>query len=93
MSRKRKHEHGEVLSLYWPDSEDSIYVVGWMERNEAMHRILAARENLSFNPMDIRYRWGRWSCDAFSQEEGLDHCIAIYDAPGPGRFQIMELPL
>lgn len=93
--RSARNVIGDVLDLWWPDGPEKYYVYGWVERPAALDAVqdhLFERGDKVFvGEVPVRYRWARWSCDGNAQKDGLDHFIVLYDAPGAGRFKVMEV--
>jgi len=82
-----KFAHGEIIELCWEDEREAVYCMGHMEPDKA-REFLEREYGGDYVLGDPVPMYGRWSC-----EPGVDGCAQIlrtYNAPGRGRFPIME---
>lgn len=78
------YQPGEYIELLWEYEPDAHYIAGHVDM-EVANAVLHERD---LRCDDIRYIYGRWSC-----EPGPDDCarvLRIYQTPGRGRFKITE---
>lgn len=82
---------GEIIDLCWEWECPAYYVRGHITPEAVLVALRAEYgEGVDQGLGTPRPRYGRWAQTGTSRQEGWSAELRIYDAPGRGRFKLME---